>query len=247
MAVWSMEYLIKNKRDGSIMVLIPGGKSLAGGLSKNEGGGKFEVELPPFYLGIHTVTNEQYLKFVEETGYKPPVKTTFGLSPWEGKNFGAELSEHPVVCVSWFDAIEYCNWAGLRLPTELEWEKGACGFEGREYPWGNDWDETRCRSRKTRTHESTTYVWDYPEGCSPFGLYQMSGNVWEWCANLYDPEAYLKYREKKFEESEGSDFRPLRGGCWYSENPVSFRCAFRFFDKPDVNDARYGFRVAMSV
>jgi formylglycine-generating enzyme required for sulfatase activity len=242
-----MEYMIENKIDGSILMLIPGGKFYAGGPGKNEGGGEFLVDLPPFYLAIHPVTNEQYLQFIESTGYPPPSETSFGLNPWDGKSFSSDIADHPVVCVSWHDAMAYCKWAGLRLPTELEWEKGARGFDGRDYPWGNEWDESRCRNRKTRTYEATTSVWSHPDGCSPFGLYQMSGNVWEWCANVYDAESYIRYKEGIFKDPESGEFRPLRGGCWYSENPVSFRCAFRFFDYPNVHDARYGFRVAKSV
>lgn len=228
-------------------MLVPGGKFFAGGSGKNEGRGIFQVDLPPFYIGIHPVTNEQYRKFVEDTGYKPPTEATYGLSYWKGTAFPAELSEHPVVCVSWHDAIAYCKWAGLRLPTELEWEKAARGTDGREYPWGNDWEPTLCRNSHSRGCEETAWVWAYPEGCSPWGVYQMSGNVWEWCYEWFEDTAYQRYHSGDLELPESGEFKVLRGGCWFSSNPVSFRCAFRFFDRPDAKDTRYGFRVAKSV
>jgi len=131
---------IENAIDGSTLLLVPGGKFLAGGPESSEGGGKpFAVRLPSYYLGIHPVTNEQYKRFVDATGHRPPEKNDWDQS---GK------SNHPVVCVNWDDAQAYCQWAGLRLPTELEWEKASRGVDGREYPWGEEWDETRCRNNK---------------------------------------------------------------------------------------------------
>lgn len=125
-----MEWLIENPKDGTLLALIPEGEFLAGGSGSDEGGGKpFPVRLPAYYLALHPVTNAQYKR------YKPE---------WTRDD------DHPAVRVSWDDAQAYAKWAGLRLPSELEWEKGARGRDGREYPWGKEWDAGKCRNSNNR-------------------------------------------------------------------------------------------------
>ncbi len=237
---------IVHRNDGSVLLPVPGGRFLAGGPGEDEGGGPFEVDLPAYSLAIAPVTNAQYQRFVDATGHPPPDARAPARQVWQGRSFPADKADHPVVGVSWDDASAYCQWAGLRLPTELEWEKAARGVDGREYPWGNEWDVGKCHNWKTCGSSTTCSVWSYPQGRGPFGHYQMAGNAWEWCADWFDSASYARYRQGNLAPPANGECRVVRGGSWHFDDRNHFRCAYRLHNGRGFRNYQflYGFRVA---
>jgi formylglycine-generating enzyme required for sulfatase activity len=191
-------------KDSAPMVLIPAGEfEMGSNEGKNNEKLVHTVYLDAFYMDQYEVTNAQYKKFMDATGYKAPT------SEYNAPN-------QPVVGVSWYDANEYCKWAGKRLPTEAEWEKAARGgLVGKKYPWGD-----------TLTHDDANYSGtggkDKWENISPvgsfapngYGLYDMAGNVLEWCADWYDNNYYANSPKSNPKGPGSGEWRVLRGGSW---------------------------------
>ena len=231
-----------NPKDGSELVLVPGGWFWMG--SGDEDPDAFDSEKPrhlhqvePFYFGIACVTVAQFRAFVNET------KHAAG-SEWQN-----DPDDHPVRSVNWHDAMAYCEWAGLRLPTEAEWELAARGYGSLKYPWGDDWEDGRrvCWGRQNGSQGSTEQVFAHPEGVSPFGSFQQSGNLSEWCADADDLNAYGRYARGDFSVPSKGKFRVLRGGSWNGFYPRSFRGGIRGSYSPDFRYDRVGFRAAGTV
>jgi len=209
----------------------------------------FENELPQhsvyldaFYIGRYEVTNEQYEHFVEVTGYEAP-------RGWSGGSIPRGLEDHPVVNVSWYDALAYCRWLSeetgqtVRLPTEAEWEKAARGTDGRVYPWGDEFEAGKCNSA-AEDIETTTPVGQYsPQGDSPYGVADVAGNVWEWTSSLHEGYPYDPLDGR--EDLGAGGPRVLRGGAFYG-NHGGGRCAARNRDPADLRDDALGFRVAVA-
>ncbi|MFH1117290.1 MAG: formylglycine-generating enzyme family protein [Pseudomonadota bacterium] len=240
-----------NPRDGYEMVLIPKGEVIFGtgpddpyfrvgetDIEKPQ----FKADIPECYIGMYCVTNEQYLKFVNETGHRPPEQAEWGKPVWKDGKFPENKAKHPVVCVSWHDAKAYCEWSGLGLPSELQWEKAARGFDGRIYPWGNEWDEKKLRNYNNKGLGTTCAVDDYPEGTSIFGIYNMSGNVWEWCEDWYENNVYERYARKDLTLPSAGQSKILRGGSWHGDAPLPFRCGARLPKNPEDRAHWVGFR-----
>lgn len=139
--------------------------------------------LPAFYIDLTPITNSEYTAFVEATGHRSPPH-------WSDGRISDDLQDHPVVNVTFRDATAYAKWAGKNLPTVAEWEKAARGTKGNAYPWGDQETPAKCNVRETGMGH-TTPVGLYRSGVSPYGLYDMSGNVWEWCRTETTPGRYV--------------------------------------------------------
>lgn len=165
-----------NPIDGSEMVWIPPGKFVYGTAGKT-------ADCAGFSLGRHPITNEQFAQFLAETKYAPPKEhgdnSTF-LSHWSGGKPPKGKEKHPVTWVSLFDALAYCRWAGLALPTEWMWEKAARGPDGRQYPWGQGGAHAKGKLAHVNA-TATCEVGKFANVRSPYGCEEMVGNVSEWC------------------------------------------------------------------
>jgi sulfatase modifying factor 1 len=239
-----------NPVDGYEMVLIPAGKAIFGTDDERcyrDSRPQFEIELPAYYLGLYCVTNAQYLQFVEATGYPPPEKAGFGDLVWSEGRIPDEKADHPVVHVSWDDAQTYCEWAGLRLPSELEWQKGARGTDGRLYAWGNEWDPDKCRHGHNHGTETTCPVWEYPQGVSVWGCYNMIGNVEEWLADWHEARAYRRYSRGDLSAPTKGREKIVAGGSWRPLDPDLFLAPRRGGFPPRLRINIRGFRCARDV
>ena len=233
------------------MAYIPAGETLVGndGRELTEGKGNLDetpehiVFVEGFYIDKYEVTNADYSRYVAATGAKKPRHWKKGVIP-EGKQ------DHPVVYVSWYDGDGFCRWENKRLPTELEWEKAARGPDGLQYPWGNRFDIERANTPQRwaalEQKGGTMAVGSFESGKSPYGIYDLSGNVWEWTSSWY-----LPYPGNEFPNTlYGFKNRVLRGGSWF--NCSAYGCGMsapaynRSRFTPKIRNNSFGFRCAVS-
>jgi formylglycine-generating enzyme required for sulfatase activity/class 3 adenylate cyclase len=241
------------------MVVIRDGDFLMG-----EGREQHTLFLPDYQMGKYPVTNAEYKRFIEAGGYRE--KRFWTEAGWQ--EVGEKQKEprfwqdarfnkpnQPAIGLSWYECVAYCRWlsAGTgqfyRLPTEAEWEKGARGVDGRLYPWGNEFEASRLNAREGDQKVcTTTPVGIYPNGVSPFGLFDCAGNVWEWCATRWKKPFPYDAHQDEWQASylEGQNLRVLRSGSWNYKAEAT-RCGYRFKFQPYGWTERGGFRVVSSV
>ena len=245
--------------DAGAMVLIPEGTFQMG----SENGNNHErpvhtVHVDAFYMDVYAVTNAQYKAFVDANPQwqKGRIERRFHdgdyLALWNGNDYPVGKGDHPVVHVSWYGAMAYARWAGKRLPTEAEWEKAARGgLVGKEYPWGDTIDDTK--ANYGYNVGDTTPVGSYPPNA--YGLYDMAGNVWEWCLDEYDGNFYANAPAANPVSGAATiseivdnyiniTTAPVwRGGNWSASAPY-VRVADRSGDWPTSSFNSLGFRCA---
>jgi iron(II)-dependent oxidoreductase len=243
-------------RELGATVLIPAGPFLMG--TNLESANEVDkpqrtVNLPAYRMGKYLVTNAQYARFVASTNHRPP-------SDWKGGKIMQGTLLFPVTLVNWFDASAYAKWAGCRLPTEAEWEKAARGTDGRRWPWGNTMDPSRLNTYYNVG--SASNVDTYTTGVSPYGIFDMAGNVDEWVNDDFVPyrgttapsEAFQgkvarvqspEDRAMKLSDMVQVDrrYKVLRGGSWKGD-PFATASYHRDYAWPNYASDFYGFRCA---
>lgn len=246
------------------MVLIPAGEFLMGttedietdnfyefGFNKPffvDAAPGHEVFLDAYYIDKYELSNEKYLNFIKATNYRTPAH-------WQGQAITPGLERFPIIGINWFDAAKYCEWEGKRLPTEAEWEKAAKGGEDeRRYPWGNDFDSSKANlSDNPERSGDIREVDSFETGKSPYGVFNMVGNVWEWTDSWYKPYPDSTYENPKFgaklKVARGNSASPVAHfeGKKYQELVEKFSTIFfRFPVPPTVAPNDTGFRCVKS-
>ncbi|CAG0992114.1 gamma-glutamyl hercynylcysteine S-oxide synthase [Anaerolineales bacterium] len=203
------------------------------------------VELSEYFIGKYPITNREYQAFLRDVKCSPP----YG---WNGDQFPTDKGSHPVVYVSWDNAVAYCKWLSgktskpYRLPTEAEWEKAARSEDGRTYPWGNEFDPEKANTDEANIGGTSDVGKFSPQGDSPYGCADMIGNVWEWCADAVEKNGNKKRKVADDQETTlQNSLYVVRGGSFYRAKGIA-RCASRTANLPHLVGEAKGFRVAFS-
>jgi len=227
----------RRQRDGATVVRIPAGEFLMGNARTERQPLEHRVYVSEFLMDKTDVTWAQYKRFAGATLTPlPPDEPYWGI-----------LDDHPAVFVTWEEAKAYCEWVGGRLPTEAEWEKAARGTDDRKFPWGNE-EPTPDRAvyRHAWGYPATDAVTAHPSGASPYGLLDMGGNVWQWCADWYDDKYYEVSPARDPKGPTSGQARVVRGGSWDSR-PDVLSCSCRNWGYRGYREGDFGFRCAMDL
>ncbi len=221
-------------KEGAEMVFIPVGTFLMGDFRET----RF---VDAFYIDKYEVTNKLYADCVSAGICQPPRKRNSDTR--ESYYGNPDYDNYPVITVDWYMAVTFCSWHDARLPTEPEWEKAARGNDGRIYPWGNTTNYRYANYYNYR--EDTVAVGSYQAGVSPYGLYDMAGNVKEWVSSLFFTYPYRTNDGRENPNANGA--RVVRGGAWNSSTVGEIRTSYRSGLYPDTSSLSVGFRCARSV
>jgi formylglycine-generating enzyme required for sulfatase activity len=221
------------------MILVPAGEFIMGSsMGEADEQPVHWVYVDAFWMDQYQVSVGHYARFLDATSQEAP-------PDWSIMN-RSQHQKRPVANVDWADAQTYCAWAGKRVPTAAEWEKAARGTDGRTYPWGNE-HPTKFFANVSRdnwnNHSALTPVGAFEDGKSPYGIYDMAGNVWEWVSDWYDPDYYQSSPSKNPTGPSTGESKVIRGGSWGS-GPDALRSANREIHSPSIRGLGTGFRCA---
>jgi len=232
----------------------------AGSFTMSDGGNEHSVSVDAFSISRYPITNAQYAAFFDDGGYTETWQSCWTEAGWQWRTnaervgpqtYGGDydLPNHPVVGVSWYEAVAFCNWLSVKtgqtiqLPSEAQWEKAACGTDGRRYPWNGEISFEHCNYFGTSLG-TTSAVGIFPKSRSPYDVDDMSGNVWEWTSSRYMSYPYSIDEDR--ENLNGISRRSLRGGS-FLDNALSVRCAGRRRNRPLNDSFDFSFRVVVLV
>lgn len=242
-------------KDGAPMALIPEGSFHMGVPHAARDGGvderpNHEVFLKNYYMDIYEVTNGRYLQFVTETGHRAPQHPTDETrNLWKGNMMPESVTDLPVINVDWFDAEAYCRWAGKRLPTEAEWEKAAKGDNDWRFAWGDvepTNEHANFNQLAWRGEATLVQVGIYEKGKSPYGIYDVAGNVWEWVSDWYQVDYYSHSPKENPQGPASGTYKAVRSSGWQGETP-QMRVFTRIKSLPNDRNDSTGFRCVQDV
>lgn len=227
-----------------------------------------KVYLDSYYIDKYEVTNSKYNEFIQAGGYNDPqfwteqgwrwrIENDITEPNWWSADKGAnyksspDYPDHPVAGISWYEAMAYARWTGKSLPTEAQWEKAARGVDvGNIYPWGCDEPDCLFANFCVEKHKfcvgSASVVGSFEKGKSPYGVYDMAGNVWEWCKDWYSPSYYTDAPYKNPECTDAGTKKVLRGGSWVNAKEF-IRSTFRQKTDPRLRNYFNGFRCVVEI